>query len=64
MSHPCTDGCCLDDRHVQPCIGDAVIFMIVLLLSCDDDYCLMSITYISYSKTKVKENFQSVLNSK
>ena len=41
MMHPCTDGCCLDDRHVQPCIGDAVIFMIVLLLSCDDDYCLM-----------------------
>ena len=41
MMHPCTDGCCLDDRHVQPCIGDAVIFMILMLLSCDDDYCLM-----------------------
>ena len=22
--HPCTNGCCLDDRHVQPCIDDAV----------------------------------------
>ena len=28
LMHPCTDGCCLDDGHVQPCIGDAVIFMI------------------------------------
>ena len=41
MSHPCTDGCCLDDGYVQPCIGDAVIFMIAMLLSWDDDYCLM-----------------------
>ena len=40
MMHPCTDGCCLDDRHVQPCIGNAV-FMMAVLLSWYDDYCLM-----------------------
>ena len=28
LMHPCTDGCCLDDGYVQPCIGDAVILMI------------------------------------
>ena len=40
MMHPCTDGCCLDDRHVQPCIGNAV-FMMAVLLSWYDGYCLM-----------------------